>query len=265
MVFYTDRIERLKAGIEPLRKQLIEHPLYKHINSVGELSVFMEHHVFAVWDFMSLLKALQQKLTCTTLPWMPVGNANTRYLINEIVTGEESDVDQHGNRTSHFELYLKAMEQAGSPAAAINDLFEELNHDRNVDEALIIANIPKAARKFVQHTFDVIETNKSHVIAAVFTFGREDLIPGMFISIVKELNEQLPGKVETLLYYLQRHIEVDGDHHSHLAYEMTAELCGDDDHKWQEAFIAVVEALTARIALWDGILAAIKAPIAVEL
>ena len=265
MVFYTDRIERLKAGIEPLRKQLTEHPLYKHINSVGELSVFMEHHVFAVWDFMSLLKALQQKLTCTTLPWMPVGNANTRYLINEIVTGEESDVDEHGNRTSHFELYLKAMEQAGSPAAAINDLFEELNHDRNVDEALIIANIPKAARKFVQHTFDVIETNKNHVIAAVFTFGREDLIPGMFISIVKELNEQLPGKVETLLYYLQRHIEVDGDHHSHLAYEMTAELCGDDDHKWQEAFIAVVEALTARIALWDGILAAIKAPIAVEM
>jgi len=262
MVFYTDRIERLKAGIEPLRKQLIEHPLYKHINSLSELSVFMEHHVFAVWDFMSLLKALQQKLTCTTLPWMPVGNASTRYLINEIVTGEESDVDEHGNRTSHFELYLKAMEQAGSPATAIDDLFEELNHDRNVDEALIIANIPKAARKFVQHTFDVIETNKNHVIAAVFTFGREDLIPGMFISIVKELNEQLPGKVETLLYYLQRHIEVDGDHHSHLAYEMTAELCGDDDHKWQEAFIAVVEALTARIALWDGILAAIKAPVA---
>ncbi|WP_461451799.1 DUF3050 domain-containing protein [Mucilaginibacter sp.] len=265
MVFYADKIERLKTGIEPLRKQLIEHPLYKHINSIGELSVFMEHHVFAVWDFMSLLKALQQKLTCTTLPWMPVGNANTRYLINEIVIGEESDVDEHGNRTSHFELYLKAMEQAGSPATAITDLFEELNHDRNVDEALIIANIPKAARKFVQHTFDVIETNKNHVIAAVFTFGREDLIPGMFISIVKELNEQLPGKVETLLYYLQRHIEVDGDHHSHLAYEMTAELCGDDDHKWQEAFIAVVEALTARIALWDGILAAIKAPVEAEL
>lgn len=265
MVFYTDRIERLKAGIEPLRKQLIEHPLYKHINSLDELSVFMEHHVFAVWDFMSLLKSLQQKLTCTTVPWMPIGSANTRYLINEIVTGEESDIDEHGNRTSHFELYLKAMEQAGSSANAINDLFDELNYGKQVDEALIIANIPKAARKFVQHTFDVIETNKSHIIAAVFTFGREDLIPGMFINIVKELNEQLPGKVETLLYYLQRHIEIDGDHHSNLAYEMTAELCGDDDQKWQEAFIAVIEALTVRIALWDGILAAIKAPLFVNL
>jgi hypothetical protein len=261
MVFYTDRIENLKAEIEPIRKQLIDHQLYKSINSLSELSVFMEHHVFAVWDFMSLLKSLQQKLTCTTLPWMPVGDANTRYLINEIVTGEESDVDEHGVRTSHFELYLKAMEQAGSPSTAINDLFDQLREYKNIDEALMIANIPKAARSFVQHTFDVIETGKDHIQAAVFTFGREDLIPGMFISIIKEFSEQFPGKVDTLLYYLQRHIEVDGDHHSQLAYQMTAELCGDDEDKWEEALEAVKEALTARIALWDGILEVIEEPV----
>jgi len=265
MVFYTDRIAHLKVGIEPLRQQLIDHQLYKHITSIAELGVFMEHHVFAVWDFMSLLKSLQQKLTCTTLPWMPVGDANTRYLINEIVTGEESDVDEHGERTSHFELYLKAMEQAGCPPTAINDLFEQLNDYKNIDEALMIANIPKAARSFMQHTFDVIETGKDHIQAAVFTFGREDLIPGMFISIIKELCEQFPGRVDTFLYYLQRHIEVDGDHHSQLAYQMTAELCGDDEDKWEEAFEAVKDALTARIALWDGILEAIEAPVETEL
>jgi len=259
------RIERLKAGIEPLRDHLINHHLYKNINSLAELNVFMEHHVFAVWDFMSLLKSLQQKLTCTTLPWMPVGNANTRYLINEIVSGEESDVDENGNRTSHFELYLKAMEQAGCPPTAIDDLFNELNYGKNIDEALIIADIPKAARKFVQHTFDVIDGNQGHIQAAVFTFGREDLIPGMFISMVKEISLQLPGKVDTLLYYLQRHIEVDGDHHSQLAYQMTAELCGDDDRKWNEALAAVKTALEARIALWDGILAAIKAQVVMEM
>jgi hypothetical protein len=264
MVHYNPRIEQLKAEIEPLRKQLIEHKLYKHINSLYELNVFMEHHVFAVWDFMSLLKALQQKLTCTTLPWMPVGNANTRYLINEIVTGEESDVDENGNRTSHFELYLKAMEQAGTPAVAIDDLFNELNYGKNIDEALIVADIPLAARNFVQHTFDVIDTNKPHIIAAVFTFGREDLIPDMFISIVKEISLQFPDKVETLLYYLQRHIEVDGGHHSNLAYQMTADLCGDDDKKWNEALVAVKEALQARIALWNGILNSIRAHVVVE-
>ena len=109
----TTRIASLKAEIEPLRQQLINHDLYKSIQTIDDLHVFMGHHVFAVWDFMSLLKSLQQKLTCTTLPWMPVGNANTRYLINEIVLGEESDVDADGNRTSHFELYLAAMQQAG--------------------------------------------------------------------------------------------------------------------------------------------------------
>ncbi len=153
------------------------------------------------------------------------------------------------------------MEQAGSQAIAINNLFNELNFGKNIDEALIIAHIPVAARDFVQHTFEVIANNKNHIQAAVFTFGREDLIPDMFVSIVKELSRQLPGKVDILLYYLERHIEVDGGHHSQLAYQMTAELCGDADSKWLEATIAVKEALQARIALWDGILDAIKAPV----
>jgi hypothetical protein len=265
MANYSDRITLLKSEIQPLREQLIQHELYKHINSLEELTVFMDHHVFAVWDFMSLLKSLQQKLTCTVTPWMPTGNANTRYLINEIVTGEESDVDEAGNRTSHFELYLRAMQQAGSEAVAINDLFSELNFGKHIDEALIIADIPMAARNFVQHTFEVIESPKNHVQAAVFTFGREDLIPDMFVSIVKELSQQLPGKVDILLYYLERHIEVDGDHHSQLAYQMTAELCGGDDTKWQEATEAVKEALQIRIDLWDGILAAITTPVSSEL
>lgn len=257
----NERIARLQNEIEPLRGQLIAHELYHNINTIDDLHVFMQHHIFAVWDFMSLLKALQQNLTCTTLPWMPVGSANTRYLINEIVTGEESDIDHTGERTSHFELYLKAMEQAGSDTSGISSLFKELSTEQDVQKALSRACMPDAAREFVRHTFDVIATDKSFLQAAVFTFGREDLIPGMFIEMVKKLNGQLPGKVEILLYYLERHIEVDGDHHSQLAYQMTAELCGDDDHKWQEATIAVKAALQARLALWDGILAGIKAEV----
>ncbi|MBV8390823.1 MAG: DUF3050 domain-containing protein [Mucilaginibacter sp.] len=252
------RIEKLKTEIEPLRQQLIGHDLYKNIRTIDDLRIFMEHHVFAVWDFMSLLKSLQQTLTCTNVPWMPVGNANTRYLINEIVLGEESDIDADGNRISHFELYRQAMEQAGCTDNGINNLFAELNGGKNIDEALIIADIPQAARKFVQHTFDVVDTRKDYLCAAAFTFGREDLIPGMFISMVKEISQQFPGKVDTLLYYLERHIEVDGEHHSQLAYEMTAELCGDDDVKWLQATDAVKESLAERIALWDGILEAIQ-------
>jgi hypothetical protein len=257
----TDRIAQLKTEIEPLREQLITHPLYQNINTIDSLHIFMQHHVFAVWDFMSLLKALQQNLTCTILPWMPVGNANTRYLINEIVTGEESDVDHTGERTSHFELYLKAMEQAGCDTSGILSLFEQLSKQKDMNIALANADMPIAAREFVKHTFEVIAANQSFLQAAVFTFGREDLIPGMFIEMVKKLNGQLPGKVEILLYYLERHIEVDGDHHSQLAYQMTAELCGNDDSKWAAATTAVKQALQARVALWDGILAEMKAEV----
>lgn len=254
MAAQNHRITQLKKDIESLRGQLINHPIYKNITSLNDLQVFMEHHVFAVWDFMSLLKSLQQKLTCVDVPWIPVGSANTRYLINEIVVGEESDVDADGNRTSHFELYLKAMQQAGCNEGYINNLFAQLKNKQSIDEALSHADIPAAVRNFVQHTFNVIADDSDYIQAAVFTFGREDLIPSMFISMVEELNRQLPGKVDTLLYYLERHIEVDGDHHSQLAYQMTADLCGDDTEHWAAATEAVKNALQARIDFWDGIL-----------
>ena len=248
------RIVRLKAEIEPIRQQLVNHSLYKNITSLGYLQSFMEQHVFAVWDFMSLLKALQQTLTCTAIPWVPVGNGHTRYLINEIVTGEESDVDESGNRTSHFEIYLRAMEQAGSETATITNFLNDLQAGKSVKEALQAANVTPAAAAFVNHTFEVIDADQPHALAAVFTFGREDLIPDIFIRMVKELALSFPGKADVLTWYLERHIEVDGGHHSQLAYQMTADLCAEDDAKWHEATIAVKKALQARINLWDGIL-----------
>lgn len=252
----VSNIEKLKAEIAPIRQQLVEHPVYRAIESPEQLRIFMEHHVFAVWDFMSLLKVLQQGLTCVSIPWVPKGSATTRYLINEIVAGEESDIDQHGNRFSHFELYLNAMQEAGCDTSAINTLLQLVVNGTPISQALDQANIPMAARQFVSHTFSVIASGKLHVQAAVFTFGREDLIPGMFLSMVAELAKKFPGTINTFQYYLERHIEVDGDHHSHLAYKMTEELCGDDELKWQEATAAVKAALQSRIALWEGIRAA---------
>lgn len=261
MIQIHPRIAQLKAALEPLRRQLTSHSLYQQINTLEDLHLFMQHHVFAVWDFMSLLKSLQRSLTCVDVPWVPVGNANTRYLINEIVTGEESDVDERGNRSSHFELYLKTMEQAGAGHSGIDSLLSNIQQGKSVPHALGDTEMPEAARSFVQHTFDVIAAGKPYLTAAVFTFGREDLIPGMFISMVKEINKQFPGRVDQFLYYLERHIEVDGDHHSQLAYQMTAELCGNDDAKWIEAEQAVKQSLQQRINLWDSIVNTISLPI----
>ena len=92
-----------------LRAALLDHPIYTQVASVADLRRFMEDHVFAVWDFMSLLKRLQQDMTCIKVPWFPADNAKAARLINDIVIGEETDVDPDGSYVSHLALYLRAM------------------------------------------------------------------------------------------------------------------------------------------------------------
>ncbi len=254
----SSRLEQLQANIAPYRQQLIQHPIYSGIATLQDLQIFMEHHVYAVWDFMSLLKRLQLGLTCTSLPWVPVGTASTRYLINEIVIGEESDVDQFGTRKSHFELYLDAMQQAGASTSAISSLVHAVRNGHSISDILQANEGPVGARQFTSHTMQVVQHLPLSSVAAVFTFGREDIIPGMFMEFVRELNKLHQDQVSIFQYYLERHIEVDGDHHSILATQMTAELCADNDQLWADATNAVIAAMQSRIKLWDSILLAIN-------
>ncbi len=247
------QIEKIKRTIEPLRQEIINHKVYSAIKDIDDLKMFMQFHVYAVWDFMSLLKTLQYNLTCTTVPWFPRGNADTRFLINEIVVVEESDVDSYGNRKSHFELYLDAMKQCGADTTQIECFINALKKAETFESAFDRSNTPKEAREFVENTFNTINSNKDYLQSAVFTFGREDLIPNMFISIVNDLNEKFPENISIFKYYLERHIEVDGDHHSHLALQMTSNLCGSNEQFWEEAEKATIESLQQRINLWNGI------------
>jgi pyrroloquinoline quinone (PQQ) biosynthesis protein C len=151
-------------------------------------------------------------------------------------------------------MYLDAMVQAGANTQPILSLVEDIRKGTNILLALENAHIPETVKAFVQFTFRHIAENKPHVLSAIFTFGREDLIPDMFMALVNDLNQRFPDKIAPFKYYLDRHIEVDGDHHSHLALQMTAELCGDDENKWEEATQASVEALNLRNNLWTGVL-----------
>ncbi|GAB4000047.1 DUF3050 domain-containing protein [Spirosoma daeguense] len=246
-------IETIHKAIEPLRQQIINHKVYSIMDDVEDLKIFMQHHIYAVWDFMSLLKSLQTRLTCTSVPWFPKGSGDIGYLINEIVLGEETDVDATGIRKSHFELYLDAMAQCGADSESINTFLKILQQTNDFEEAYRMANTPQAARAFVDFTFEIITSNKDYLQAAIFTFGREDLIPGMFLSIIKDMAQQTPDQVSIFTYYMERHIEVDGDHHSHLALEMTASLCGDNEGYWREVEAVVIRSLQQRINLWDGV------------
>jgi len=247
------QITLVNEKIGATREELLGHPVYARIKNLNDLQRFAESHVFAVWDFMSLLKSLQIQLTSVSLPWMPVGTADTRYLINEIVTGEESDLDQAGNRTSHFELYLQAMEQMGASTQKIQSLLSALRGNKQIDIAISESDLPDSVKAFLAYTFEVVQRAPVHVQAAVFTFGREDLIPDMFMRILDQLHAETPEQLAIFRYYIERHIEVDGGHHTHLAQQMVASLCGNDPQKWQEATDASLKSLEMRKVLWDGI------------
>ncbi|MFL6118034.1 DUF3050 domain-containing protein [Actinophytocola sp.] len=248
-------IERLEKSVAAARDRVVQHPLYAGLDTHEAVVTFMEHHVFAVWDFMSLLKSLQRNLTCVTVPWVPTGPTGSRRLINDIVMVEESDEFGDGF-ISHFELYVEGMRQAGADTAAIDELIDRLRGGATVTAALAGAGVPAPAVEFARTTWHIIEDLPVHCQAAAFAFGREDLIPDMFTQVVA-INER-SGKLGTFVDYLERHIEVDGEQHTPMAMQMVTDLCGDDERKWQDCAETVNTALAARARLWDDILAAIK-------
>lgn len=232
-----DNITRLQA-------ELAHHPVYSTFSNLSNIKHFMQHHVFAVWDFMSLLKSLQRHITCVDLPWRPSPYpADMVRLINQIVVGEESDLDQTGEAISHFDLYLKGMEEIGASTVCIHDYLLDMNFDK----------IPSGTREFVQGNLELAMHGNVVEVAASFFFGREKLIPEMFEAMVKTLKKERV-KAPTFLYYLERHIEVDGGEHGPLAMRCLDTLINDDPRLRQMAIDAGIRALNARKALWDHVL-----------
>ncbi|EEI90110.1 hypothetical protein HMPREF0765_4323 [Sphingobacterium spiritivorum ATCC 33300] len=249
-----DRIQEVQDYIQAERDVLLKHPLYEKLNDLESLKHFTEVHVYAVWDFMSLLKALQVKLTCTQVPWFASAYPNTRYLINEIVLAEESDEYIDGSRLSHFEMYLDAMLTIGADPQAMLDFINSLRNGENIQTAIDSSKLDIRIKDFLNFTFDTIAKGGAHEIASAFTFGREDLIPGMFTSMLSNIQNNSPEvDLSKLIYYFDRHISLDGDEHGPLAMQMITELAGEDDTKWQEIKNTAKAALKKRIALWDAI------------
>jgi hypothetical protein len=238
------------------RSALLAHPLFHKIQNISQMRQFMEAHVFAVWDFMSLLKTLQNQLTCTKVPWSPPTNSQAARFINEIVLGEETDVIQSGEPTSHFELYLAAMKQCGARISKIETFARLLAEGGTVEVSLIEARAPEYVRDFVASTMSFC-TLRPHEVASAFLYGREDIIPEMFKRLLRDAPLTNHANLKTLKLYLDRHIEVDGDSHGPMARKLMQCLCGSDPIKWAEASKVARKALQARCMLWDGVLAAI--------
>ncbi|MFM7317896.1 MAG: DUF3050 domain-containing protein [bacterium] len=243
----------LNQACQPLRQKLLDHSIYGVLGDLPAMQLFMEMHVYAVWDFMSLLKALQFNLACVSCPWLPAPDPIAARMINQIVLGEESDIDTQGNPASHFELYLQAMQQIGADTNTINQFIDHLKSGQPWPAAASLAGVPQPAQAFMRQTFDIIETGHLVAIASAFTLGRENLVPGLFRGIVEGLENKGFAHADRFLYYLDRHISLDEDEHGPIAFEMLARLCGNQPENWQIAENAAMESLATRLHFWNEI------------
>jgi hypothetical protein len=251
--------------VETLKEKLTRHPIYESVETLRDLRCFMEHHVYAVWDFMSLLKALQAAVAPAQTPWMPSSRPELRRFINEIVLGEECDeYNFAGTRQfiSHFELYLLAMEEVKADIRPIRQFIAVVN-ENGVETALRLPIVPQPAIGFVRSTFQFIDERNDHCTASAFAFGREDLIPAMFGALLERMKIS-EAMAPNFYYYLKRHTQLDAETHGPLALQLVATLCDQNVQREQEAMRAAERALEARIAFWNGVEAAIKNRVIVD-
>jgi hypothetical protein len=250
-------------NVKKLRKELASHPVYAAVTDMKDLTVFMQHHIYSVWDFMSLVKYLQNQIAPARTPWLPFGDALVQRFINDIVLEEETDVgipleDGTPTYTSHFSLYAQAMEEVEAGSSRQIRTFVSKVASDSLEAAIHTVKIPVAAEAFMETTFSFLESNKPHVIAAAFALGREHIIPEMFRALLEKMRITRE-EAGVFHYYLDRHIALDGDHHGPMSMRMLELLCDGDETKIAEAEAAALRAIKARITFWDGVLSAIEA------
>ena len=250
------------GGIEKARQELVSHPLYSRLRSFDDAKLFMGYHVFAVWDFFSLLKRLQGEVSCVEVPWLPRGMSDHARFISEIVISEESDEAIGGGYVSHFELYLQAMDEIEADRSGIDAFCDLLRAGRPAAEALTESAVPGFVQDFVETTLAVAVEGAPHEVAASFCHGRENLLPDVLTGIRDGLGGEL-DEAPVFKHYLDRHITLDHDEHGPLALKLLAALCDDDPTKVAEAERVGVDAIRARGRLWDGILAELDRAVAV--
>ncbi|AMP01477.1 hypothetical protein CAter282_3696 [Collimonas arenae] len=249
-------IESLQLSIKEKHTLLTNHAVFSAIRTMDDLRVFMEWHVFAVWDFMSLVKRLQCDLTTVSIPWYPPANPNAARLINEIVLGEESDMTPHGPMT-HFDLYLSAMTEIGASTRQINQFLNVIKKGDPLSAALGRAEVEPAVQRFVNATITTCKRAETHQVVGSFFYGRENVIPEMFQALLNTWQID-PAAVPQLNFYLERHIEVDSGDHGPAAERMINEITGGDPIQLREVLEAGISAINERHQLWDSLLIALQ-------
>lgn len=244
-------MQKKSDELNKLRKKLIKHPLYKQIDSLENLKIFMETHVFAVWDFMTLVKRLQSDIAGVNLPWTPPKNSESARFINEIVLSEESDEYQDNKHNSHFEIYIEAMNEIGANTSQILTFIETLGKcNHNSELAIEQTIIDPVLKDFVKRTINISINGKLEEVIGYFLFGREDPIPDMFMRISNNLC-LTDTNAPIFNFYLQRHIELDSTEHGPAAKKILEDIICNDVKKEEIVFQSGINAIKSRLKMWD--------------
>jgi hypothetical protein len=246
-----EKLCSLEERLTPLRQQLIEHPMYAAVNSVEVLCEFMQLHVFAVWDFMSLAKRLQREYTCVDVPWTPPADPQVARFVNEVVLAEECDLGPDGRALSHLEMYLAAMGEVGSSTVAFEGFLQRIVSGEDPIDVLASADLPAGATPFVRGTLECALEAPTVEVAAEFLYGREDVIPDMFQKLL-DLWEGREQDVPLFAYYLRRHIELDGEQHGPMAARLLVHAATHTEMGWSLAAQAAERAIRRRIEMWTA-------------
>jgi Protein of unknown function (DUF3050) len=217
----------------------------------------MEQHVFAVWDFMCLLKELYRSVVSIFPPWFPPKDALSAHLICSILAEEEGDLTEDGKSyLSHYEIYITAMEKIGANTDPIKKLLTLLKGRHNIQDALSHIPIRSTTKDFVLTTFSFFEL-QAHQLASAFVYGREGITAAIFMPLLEQLEERSSSfnqdQLSTLIYYFKRHIELDDGEHYPKGIKMLSNLIGDDRNKLDEVEEVAVRAITSRINFLTGI------------
>jgi hypothetical protein len=240
------------AQIKTASAALHNHSVFSRIRTMAQLRTFMSWHVFAVWDFMSLVKRLQAEFTCVSLPWLPPRDPVAARLINDIVMSEESDEDGSGAHISHFDLYRQAMAQVGADTRPIDNFVRSVAMGMPAAQALLAVNADPAVSRFVGATLQTAQASPVAEVLGSFVYGRENVIPDMFRRLLSQWHIE-PAHATGLVYYLQRHIEVDGDAHGPAAERLVKGHIGEDADRHARVVVGALHAINERLAMWDAL------------
>ena len=146
------------------------------------------------------------------------------------------------------------MEDVGASTRQFDTFRSQARAGASIEAAMVQTEVPPHVRAFVMQTMMLAQTGSTEEVLAAFFYGREDIIPEMF----SRLRKVLPGARKTndplrhFVYYIERHIELDGDSHGPMGRELLDGLVAGLPQKDERALHAACNSIRARIELWDG-------------